>query len=103
MKFLHLPTFLSTLTDALRNPQDMTKSLEAVTFSFYFATIISLEEDECYSLLGEQKGIISARYKAAARHALINADFLKTSSLMTLQAYATFLVSPIAQQCFGPS
>ena len=94
MKLLHLPTFWSALMNALKSPHDMSKSLAAIIFSFYFATITSLEDDECYSLLGEQKPVMTARYKIAARQALINADFLKSSSLMTLQAYATFLVSP---------
>ncbi|KAI9740064.1 MAG: hypothetical protein M1818_004815 [Claussenomyces sp. TS43310] len=91
MKLLHLPTFWSALKYAFENPQDMSKSLEAVIFSFYFATIISLEDDECHSLLGEQKPAMTARYRVAARQALINAGFLKSSSLMTLQAYAIFL------------
>jgi hypothetical protein len=94
MKILHLPTFWSALTNALENPHDVSKSLAAVIFSFYLATIISLGDDECYSLLGDRKPVMTARYKIAARQALINADFLTSSSLMTLQAYATFLVSP---------
>jgi hypothetical protein len=102
MRLLHLPTFWSSLTNAL-NPRDMSKSLAAVIFSFYFVTIISLEDDECYSLLGGQKSAMTARYKIAARQALINADFLKSSNLMTLQAYTTFLVSPTPGLIMGPA
>ena len=93
MKLLHIPTFWTTITKAFQNPRDMSKSLEALIFAFYLATITSLEDDECYCLLGEPKPTIRARYKAAARQGLINASFLKTSSLMTLQAYLLFLVS----------
>jgi hypothetical protein len=93
MKLLHIPTFWRMQTNALQNPRGISKSLEAVIFAFYLATITSLEDNECYCLLGEQKPIISARYKLAAHQALINAGFLKTSSLMTLQAYVIFLVS----------
>lgn len=93
MTLLHLPTFWSTLTDSLKNPQDMSRSHEALIFSFYLVTIISLEDDECSSLLEEQKAVMTARYSAATRQALINANLLKSSNLMTLQAYAIFLVS----------
>lgn len=92
MKMLHLPSFWLTMTSALENPHAMPKSVEAVIFAFYLATITSLDDSECYCLLGEQKAIISARYKIALRQTLINAAFLKTSSLMTLQAYVIFLV-----------
>jgi hypothetical protein len=97
MKLLHLPTFWSALTGALQNPHDISKSLEAAIFAFYLATIASLEDNECHCLLGEQKSIISARYKLAARQALVNARFLGTSSLVTLQAYVIFLVSRIPE------
>lgn len=93
LKLLHLPTFWSELTNALENPHEMTKSLEALIFSFYLVAILSLEDDECYSLLGEEKPVIAARYSNSVRQALINADFLRSSSLLTLQAYVMFLVS----------
>ncbi|RDW63517.1 hypothetical protein BP6252_11062 [Coleophoma cylindrospora] len=93
MKILHLPTFWSALTSALKTPHDMPKSLEAAMFSFCFAAIISLEDDECSSLLGESKLVLTGRYKAAICQALLNANFLKSSSLTTLQAYAMFLTS----------
>jgi hypothetical protein len=93
MKLLHLPTFWSSLTNALQHPQQISKSLQALLFAFYLATISSLEEDECQSLLGGPKSITFTRYKRAARQALINAGFLHTSSPMTLQAYAIFIVS----------
>jgi hypothetical protein len=93
IKLLHLPTFWTTLTDALHHPQRISKSLQAQIFAFYLATISSLEEDECQNLFGGPKSIIFARYKRAARQALINAGFLHTSSPMTLRAYSIFIVS----------
>ncbi|KAG0648436.1 Transcription factor vrtR1 [Hyphodiscus hymeniophilus] len=92
MKFLHLPTLWPVMRHSLEDGQELSKSFTAIVFSIYFTTITSLEENECFSLLGEQKSTLAIRYKTAARQALINADFLKSSSLMTLQAYATFLM-----------
>ncbi|KAM3079931.1 hypothetical protein ACMFMF_003349 [Clarireedia jacksonii] len=91
-KLLHLPTFWSQLTDVIREPHDIPKSLEAIVFAFYLVICRSLEDDECISLLGEQKPTIFARYKLAAHQALIKANFLNTSSLMTLQAFLLYLM-----------
>ncbi|OCK77075.1 C6 transcription factor [Lepidopterella palustris CBS 459.81] len=93
MKLLHLPTFWSSLMNALHHPQHISRSLMAVIFAFYLTTISSLEEDECQSLLGGPKSITFMRYKLAARQALTNAGFLHTSSPMTLRAYAMFLMA----------
>jgi hypothetical protein len=97
MKILHLPTFWSVLTNALQNPQDISKGVKALIFAFYYAVTSSCEDDECRAILGERQAIISARYRLAARQALIHAGFLKTTSLVTLQAYTIFLVCCITQ------
>ena len=101
MKFLHVPTLFPAIRNAIENLHEMTKSLAAITFSFYFTTIMSLEEDECCILMGEQKVVVTARYKSAARQGLNNADFLKSSSLETLQAYSTFLVRRFTHRGFN--
>ncbi|OTA56698.1 C6 transcription factor [Hypoxylon sp. EC38] len=92
MKILHLPTFWAALTDGLRHPQEMSKSLEAEVFAFYLAAINALTDDECRNLFGLQKSVMYSRYRLAARQALMNAGFLSTSSIMTLRAYAMFLM-----------
>lgn len=93
MKLLHVPSFGPALKDAVQNPKHMSKSLEALIFAFYLVTTTSMEDDECAELLGDQKKTIALRYETAARQALINANFVSTSSLRTLQAYTMFLVS----------
>lgn len=97
MKILHLPTFWSSLMGVLQNPQNVSKTLEAVFFSFYFATISALEEGECLSILGAQKSLLYTRCRLATRQALVNAGLLSTSSPMTLQAYAMFMVCSSSQ------
>ncbi|OBT92880.1 hypothetical protein VE01_08931 [Pseudogymnoascus verrucosus] len=92
VKLLHLPTFWTTLTNAVENPHDVLKSVEALIFGFYLMTISSLDEDECRSLFGEDKSIVFTRYRIAARQTLMNAGFLKTTSLVTLQAFMMFLM-----------
>lgn len=93
VKPLHLPTFWITLTSVVKNPHEVSKSVEALVFTFYLLTISSLYDDECRSLFGEEKSIIFTRYRIAARQTLMNAGFLKTTSIVTLQAFMMFLVS----------
>ncbi|KAI1098360.1 putative C6 transcription factor [Jackrogersella minutella] len=92
MNVLHLPTFWTSLMNGLRSPQEMPKSLEAAAFAFYLATIHSLGEDECGTFFGAQKSVTQSRYRAAARQTLVKAGFLSTTSIMTLRAYAIFLM-----------
>jgi hypothetical protein len=91
-KILHFPTFWTSLSNGIANPKDIPKSLESLIFVFYFVTVSSLDIDECLSLFGEQRSIVSARYKFASHQALMNARFLKSSNLTTLQAFSLFLV-----------
>lgn len=93
VKPVHIPTLWTTLTSGLKNPYDVPKNDEALIFAFYLITIYSLEEHECHSLFGDEKSIIFARYRVAARQSLMNAGFLKTSSILTLQAFMMFIVS----------
>lgn len=100
MKILHLPTFWPLISNGLRDPQGLPKSLEAVMFAVYLATISTLKEDECQNLFGVQKSVMYSRYRLATRQALVKAGFLSTSSLMTLRAYAIFMVSCSYQASF---
>ncbi|XXH03730.1 hypothetical protein Hte_010136 [Hypoxylon texense] len=92
MKILHLPTFWAALTNGLRNPQKLSRSLEAEIFAFYLATISSLKESECQSLFGTSQQVLYSRYKFATRQALVNAGLMSTSSPTTLRAYAIFIM-----------
>ncbi|KAH8806099.1 putative fungal-specific transcription factor [Xylogone sp. PMI_703] len=92
MKILHLPTFWPSLMGAVQNPRNVSKSLQALIFSFYLATVSFLEEVECFDIFGDQKSFLYMRYRLATRRALVNARFLSTSNIVTLQAYATFMM-----------
>lgn len=92
MKFLHLPTFWVALTNELPNPDRIPKSLEALIFSFYLVSMCSLKEHEAQELFGVERKCLLYRYRNATRQALVNARFLSTANLMTLQAFSIFIV-----------
>ncbi|KAJ9635644.1 hypothetical protein H2204_005818 [Knufia peltigerae] len=93
LKILHLRTFWPLLTEVVREPRKVSNILEALVLSFYLITISFLEEAECISMLNTQKSILYTRYRIATRQALINAQFLSSSNLRILQAYAMFMWS----------
>ncbi|KAL6857306.1 fungal-specific transcription factor domain-containing protein [Trichoderma novae-zelandiae] len=92
MKILHLPTFWAALTNALRRPLEIPKSLESLIFAVYLVTISSLKEEEAQNLFGAPLSAIVKRYRIATRQALVNARFLSTSNLKTLQAFSIFTI-----------
>lgn len=97
-KILHRPTvntYFSNL-EALLDPLTRRfkfRSLEAVTFAAYFAAVTSMSPQECLTFLGEQKDILSARYKSSTEAALAQADYLNSLEITTLQALTIYIVS----------
>lgn len=97
-KILHRPTvdFLFTDLEALLDPFSRRfkfPSLEAVTFAAYFAAVLSMSPQECLTYLGEDKDILSARYKRITEAALVQADFLNSLEITALQALTIYIVS----------
>jgi hypothetical protein len=88
----------SAFANVVNNPENVSNSLEALVFAVYASIFSSMEEGECQKLVHDQKAILMKRYRQAAHQALINSGFIRSSSLMTLQAYMFFLVS-----CMGPT
>ena len=97
-KILHRPTvntYFSNL-EALLDPSTRRfkfRSLEAVTFAAYFAAVTSMSPQECLTYLGEQREILSARFKSYTEAALVQADFLNSLEITTLQAFTIYIVS----------
>lgn len=93
IKLIHVPSFQKTIDEFCASPYQVSKTIEALLFAIYLAAVASLEEDECVTITGEPRNTILSRYRMAAQQALVNATFLKSTSIVTLQAYYIFLVS----------
>ena len=97
-KILHRPTvnaYFSNLK-ALFDPSTHRfkfKSLEAVTFAAYLAAVTSMSPEECLDYFGEEKEILSARYKRYTEQVLVQADFLNNLEIPTLQGLTIYIVS----------
>ncbi|CAF9919970.1 MAG: hypothetical protein HETSPECPRED_004128 [Heterodermia speciosa] len=97
-KILHRPTvdtYFSNV-EALVHPLTQKfkfRSLAAVTFAAYFAAVNTMSFQECMLYLGEEKTTLLARYRSNAEVALVQADFLNSLEISTLQAFVIYIVS----------
>ena len=102
-KVLHRPTVTAYFSNlkALFDPATRRfkfRSLEAVTFAVYFAAVVSMSTEECVDYFGEERETLSARYKRYTELALMQADFMNSLEITTLQGFTIYLVS-VLQAC----
>jgi hypothetical protein len=93
VRMLHWPTTEQLMRKASDNLDGISKTVEALMFAIYFATVTSLTPEECQSVLAVDKDIAVKRYRFGTEQALAKAGFLGTQEVMVLQAFALFLVS----------
>jgi hypothetical protein len=95
MKILHRPTTEKALDLFILHPTDhpLSRTTEALFFAMYFAAVTSLPPDSCLKQLGEDRRLLSVRYRQAVEQALARADYLNSTSLETLQAFMIYSVS----------
>ncbi|KGO44646.1 Transcription factor, fungi [Penicillium expansum] len=89
---VHRPTARDLFTEAARHPDALDKNSEALMFSMYLSSIVSMKPDECLFQFGEDRTTAVKRYRFATEQALAKAGFLNTQSLVLLQAAVLFLV-----------
>lgn len=93
LKISHVPTQQNQIVEAGADLPNVSKPLEALMFSIYLIAITSMAEEEVQSTFKLPKKALLGQYHEASQHALINAGFMRSSDLMTLQAYLLYLVS----------
>jgi len=92
-KVFHAPTVQQRLLDATADLENIPKAMEALMFSIYAMSIISLNNEECQRVFIEERSVLLARYQSATRRALNNANYLRSSDLTVLQGFTLHLVS----------
>jgi hypothetical protein len=92
----HAPTVQQMILDASGDLKNISRPAEALMFSIYFLSVTSLQNEECESMFRESRLSLLAKYTYAAQQALINARFLRSLNLFTLQALILYLVSRIS-------
>lgn len=80
------------IAEAIADIDSVPKETAALLFSIYHIGVFSLQNSECEQLLGESQATLLTRYRFATERALLNANYLKSSDLKVLQAFALYLV-----------
>ena len=92
IKLFHAPTVQQAILDASSDLENIPKHLEALMFNIYLLAVTSMQPEECLSMLGDSRDSLLAKYSSAAQQALINARFMKSLNLTTLQAFTLYMV-----------
>ncbi|KAL8942828.1 MAG: hypothetical protein Q9216_001443 [Gyalolechia sp. 2 TL-2023] len=92
IKVFHRPSVEKTLSEATKDLDHISKPLEVLMFSIYFAAVTSLCNEECMDMTGMDKESALKKYRFAFEQAMARAGFLSTTELVILQAFAVFLI-----------
>lgn len=91
IKIFHRPTTELLFFEAAQDLDHISKPMEVLMFTIYFAVITSMSETECINILGGDKQAMLENYRFAFEQAIARADFLSTQELVILQSFTLFL------------
>lgn len=92
-KILHIPSTAKMVERISQRPETASTADECLLFSVYLFAVYSVTEEDCLQICGHPRDTMLQRYHFAARQALVNATFLKTTEISILQALVLFLLS----------
>ena len=93
LKVTHTPSLQGRIIEAASNVLNIRPNLEALMFSIYSMSILSLAVDDCQAMFGSSKVDLLTRYQFGCQQALLNCDFLRCSDRDCLTALYLYLVS----------
>jgi len=97
VKILHVQTSQQMIIEASTDLTTVAPDVEALMFAIYSSALASISNQECQKTMGEPLDVLIERFTSLTQQALMNAGFLRSFSLTTLQAFVSFLVNlPIA-------
>ena len=93
LKVTHVPTIQARLVAAVGNLFTIDPVFEALMFSIYCTAVLSLDDEECRSILGSPREELSVRYQSGCQQALLKCGFMRTDDRDCLTAFFLYLVS----------
>lgn len=92
LRVTHSPTLQARILDAVGDLAAITPELEALVFSIYCVSVLSLTGDECLRLFGSPKNQLLAGYQFACRQSLLRCKVLRSDDRDCLTALFLYLV-----------
>ena len=93
LKVTHTPSLQGRIIEAASNVANISPTLEALMFSIYSTSILSLVVEDCQTMFGSSKDDLLMRYQFGCQQALLNSGFLRSSDRDCLTALYLYLVS----------
>lgn len=94
VKIFHAPSVQRIVLEAASDLGNISRSTEALLFAIYLSAITSMDEESCQRVLDGSKSDLLVRFSKAAEQALVNAEFLRSTNIVVLEALTLHLVSP---------
>ncbi|KAK7427045.1 hypothetical protein QQZ08_006472 [Neonectria magnoliae] len=91
LKVTHTPSLQVRIIEAASNVKKIGNALEALMFSIYCMSIVSLGADECQSMFGLSKENLLMKYQFGCQQALMNSGFLQSADRDCLTALYFYL------------
>ncbi|KAI0188416.1 fungal-specific transcription factor domain-containing protein [Astrocystis sublimbata] len=94
LKILHRPTVMNALYDLATRPEtanDLNPEQTAIFFAVYYAAITSLTPTDCMHNLRQSRAQLATHFQSGIEQALLEADYLNSTSLETLQALTLYI------------
>ena len=95
LKVTHTPSLQGRIIEAASNLTNVNPTLQALMFSIYCTSILSLNVEDCQAMFGSSKEDLIMRYQLGCQQALLNCGFLRSSDRDCLTAFYLYLVNSV--------
>lgn len=92
LKVTHTPTLQARIIEAAGDVSRIGPELEALMFSIYCVSILTLVEQDCQTMFRSSKADLWTKYRFGCQQALSNCSFLRSSDRDCLTALYLYLV-----------
>jgi hypothetical protein len=101
LRVTHAPSMQGHIIEAASNVLNISPTLEALMFSIYSMSILSLSGDDCQAMLGSSREDLLTRYQFGCQQALLNCGFLRCNDRDCLTALYLYLVSLLGRYVYA--
>ena len=90
-KSIHIPSMQQLIMHTVQDITSLTHSTEAMMFSLYYISVLTLKNDETLARFGLERQKALDRFRFATEQALARAGFLLSKDIVLLQAFHCYI------------
>jgi hypothetical protein len=92
LKITHVPSIQGQIIQASSNLESAPKNIEALMFGIYSMAVTSMDDEDVEKMFSQSKSEVLAQFFEGLQQALLNVGFMRTSDIISLQAFLLYLV-----------